>query len=275
MATPPTVPTPPVAGPGAPGAATAEAAPLGGWSVGLARGYNWWAGGWRLFTRAPLVWIVMVIIFAAIVIVLSLIPIFGQLASMLLSPVFAAGILLGCRDLDQGRALTIRHLFAGFGERLTPLVVVGLLYLAGWLAITLVCVVALLSVVGLSGLLAASNGDPAQTAFALLGTAGIGAILVLLVAAALLIPLLMAYWFAPALIVFRGDEPVAAMRNSFTASMRNIPPFLLYGLLGLVFSIIASMPLFLGWIVLAPTLAASIFVSYEDIFGIPAWSHTP
>ena len=35
------------------------------------------------------------------------------------------------------------------------------------------------------------------------------------------IPLTMAYWFAPALIVLRNDEPLAAMKTNSSAPSRN------------------------------------------------------
>jgi uncharacterized membrane protein len=84
------------------------------------------------------------------------------------------------------------------------------------------------------------------------------------------IPLLMAFWFAPALIVLRGDEPLAAMTTSFRACLRNVPPFLIYGLLGLVFMILACIPLFLGLVVLIPVALATLYTSYKDVFGVPA-----
>jgi uncharacterized membrane protein len=99
---------------------------------------------------------------------------------------------------------------------------------------------------------------------------GLTALLVLLVGLLLAIPLLMAFWFAPALIVLRGDEPVAAMKASFRACLRNVPPFLIYGLLGLLFLILACIPLFLGLVVLIPVGIATIYTSYKDIFGAPA-----
>jgi uncharacterized membrane protein len=43
-----------------------------------------------------------------------------------------------------------------------------------------------------------------------------------------------------------------------------------YGLLGLVYAIVASIPFLLGWLVLAPVFAASVYVSYKDIFEAPA-----
>ena len=34
--------------------------------------------------------------------------------------------------------------------------------------------------------------------------------------------------------------------------------------------IVASIPLGLGWFVLGPVFAASVYASYKDIFGAPA-----
>jgi hypothetical protein len=39
----------------------------------------------------------------------------------------------------------------------------------------------------------------------------------------------MAYWFAPALVALRNDEPFAAMKTSFSAFLANMIPFLVYG----------------------------------------------
>jgi uncharacterized membrane protein len=61
--------------------------------------------------------------------------------------------------------------------------------------------------------------------------------------------------------------PVDAMRLSFAASMKNIVPFLLWGLIYLVASIVASIPFALGWLVLGPVLMLTVYVSYKDVFA--------
>jgi len=43
-------------------------------------------------------------------------------------------------------------------------------------------------------------------------------------------------------------------------------PFVLYGLVGLVLGIVASIPFGLGWLVLGPVAIASVYVGYRDIF---------
>ena len=87
-----------------------------------------------------------------------------------------------------------------------------------------------------------------------------------LIALALMLPLFMAMWFAPALVVFNERGVLEAMKESFRGCLRNIVPFLVYGLAGLVLSILASIPLALGWLVLGPVLVASIYAAYRDIF---------
>ncbi len=103
----------------------------------------------------------------------------------------------------------------------------------------------------------------------MLTSVGIGAVFAALVATLLAIPLLMAYWFAPALVVFRNEEPMTAMKTSFNACLVNMMPMFVYSLLGLVFAIAATIPLLLGWLVLAPVFAASVYASYKDIFPEP------
>jgi uncharacterized membrane protein len=101
------------------------------------------------------------------------------------------------------------------------------------------------------------------------GAAAMGGSFVLawLVAMALSIPIYMALWFAPALVVLRGLAPVAAVKESFFGCLKNVVPFLIYGIVLLVLGIVAAIPLGLGWLVLGPVAIASIYVAYRDIYG--------
>ena len=83
---------------------------------------------------------------------------------------------------------------------------------------------------------------------------------------ALLVPLAMAVWFAPALVVFHDLPPVEALKQSFQGCLRNMVPFLVYGIIVLGLGILAAIPAFLGWLVLIPTLIGSTYYSYRDIF---------
>jgi len=263
-ATPPEPPPPSQVPIPPPSTQTAAATPpRDGWAVGANRGVAWWSEGWRLFTAAPVVWIVITLLYVVVIICLHFIPLLGQIAATVLTPVLAGGVLLGCRALDRGGELTIAHLFAGFSNKPGPLVLLGVLYFAGEVLALLIVAVVGIAAFGLGGLSAMWSGDPMQ----LFTTLGLGALTLVLLLLLIGLPLLMAFWFAPALVALRNDEPFASLRTSFTASIRNIVPFLVFDLLGVVFAIVASIPLGLGWFVLAPVLAASVYASYKDIFG--------
>jgi len=249
----------------APRAAVADAAvgpknfiPAGR-TVPTARGWAWIAQGWELFKRQPFMWVAFAVVGIAILLGLQLLlPLIGQIAAMLLGPVFVGGVMIGCRDLDEGRELQFAHLFAGFRERFGSLIAVGLISLGFTFAVALV--VGLGTGIGTATLLG-SGGDPAAAA-----AAGLTLLLALLVMLALLLPLYMAMWFAPPLILFHAQGPAEAMKNSFVACLRNIMPFFLYGVILFLLSFVASLPVFLGWLVLAPVMVASLYTGYRDIF---------
>jgi uncharacterized membrane protein len=231
----------------------------GGRGVPAGRGWNWIAEGWTLFKSAPGMWIGIIVTFAVIYFVVALVPFVGSLASFLLGPVFGAGLMLGCRAIEEGGELEFKHLFEGFSKRPGPLVAVGALYLAAWIGILLVA--ALVGGVGVFALFLGGGQDPAAMAAALTTV-----LLVVLIVLALSIPVLMAVWFAPALVVFHELGPVEAMKHSFLGCVRNMLPFLVYGIMLTLLAILATIPLGLGWLVLGPVTAASIYTAYRDIY---------
>jgi len=231
----------------------------GGRAVGAGQGWAWIADGFGLFRKAPGIWIALVVILFVILVVLAFIPLLGAVATFLLMPVFIGGLILGCRALQGGGELELGHLFAGFDKtHLGNLILLGALTIAGWIVVMLPVV----AIVGAGAVFGVMRGDAA-------GMAAMGGSVMLawLVALALSIPLYMALWFAPALVVLRGMAPVAAVRESFFGCLKNIVPFLVYGIVLLVLGIVATIPLGLGWLVLGPVAVASVYTAYRDIFG--------
>ena len=230
----------------------------GGRAVGAGQGWTWIAEGFGLFKKAPGIWIAVVIILLVITIVFAFIPLLGAVATFLLMPVFVGGLMLGCRALQGGGELELGHLFAGFKEQTGNLLVIGALAIGGWIIVMLPVV----AIVGAGAIFGAMRGDAA-------GAAALGGsfLLAWLIAMALSIPIYMALWFAPALVALRGLAPVAAVKESFLGCLKNILPFLVYSIVVMVLGILAAIPLGLGWLVLGPTLIASVYVSYRDIFG--------
>jgi uncharacterized membrane protein len=98
------------------------------------------------------------------------------------------------------------------------------------------------------------------------GIAAGGVLFAILVMLALMVPLAMAVWFAPALVVFRNVAPLPAMKASFAACLKNMLPFLVFGVIAMVLGFIAALPLMLGWLVLLPMLVGAHYASYLDLF---------
>jgi uncharacterized membrane protein len=230
-----------------------------GRAVPAGHGWDWIADGWDLFKRQPVMWVIFTVVGAVIFIAFQfLMPVVGQLVLTLLAPVFAGGVMIGCRGLEEGRELQISHLFAGFRERFGSLISVGLISLAFTVLIALV--VGLVTGLGMWTLFG-GGADPAAVA-----GAGLTVLLAALVMLALLLPVYMALWFAPPLVVFHAQGPGEAMKNSFVACLKNIVPFLLYSVILFLLSIVATIPMLLGWLVLVPVIAGSLYTGYRDIF---------
>jgi uncharacterized membrane protein len=249
--------------------ATVEAQPLppetlipGGRGRPAGEGASWIGAGWRLFTRAALMWIIAMLILFVIYIVANFIPIVGPIVMHILNPVFAAGLMVACASLDRGGEFELEHLFAGFKRNFASLLVVGLVIGLIELAILL----AFLGIAGiglLGGILTAASGEQAEQ---ILEASVIPLLLGTLVALALMVPVFMAYWFAPALVVLHGMEPMAALKESFMACLRNIMPSLIYGILMFLLGLLVPLTLGLGLLVWVPLFFTSTYAAYRDIF---------
>jgi uncharacterized membrane protein len=229
-------------------------------SVDAGRGLAWWTEAWPLFTRQAGMWIVLSLAAMIVAIVVSLIPLLGALAVSLASPVVAGSFMLAARKVEGGGELAFGDLFAGFRDKLGPLVIIGVLVLAASLVIGMV-----VGVVGVGAAIGAAAGGAAHSGAGMAASLGLVVIVVVLAFAAGFV-MAMAIWYAPALVVLDDMAPIAAVKASFSASLKNIGAFLVYGLIYIVVAIVASIPLGLGWIVLVPVLVLSIYVSYKDVF---------
>ena len=224
------------------------------------QGLQWIMSGFYLFRMAPMAWMLLCFTLILIAMTLAILPLLGQFIFTLISPVFLAGLMLGCRDLEQGEKLDITHLFAGFKKNTAPLVTVGGIYLIG--QVLIVGIVMLIGGTAMMEMLLqgkrVNENELMEVADDMLSAT--------LVALALSIPLLMAAWFSPLLVAFHNMPPVLAMKKSFFACLKNILPLQLYGIILIILTVIAIIPYGLGLIVLIPIIFASIYVSYKDIF---------
>jgi len=224
-------------------------------------GWDWITEGWRLFVRSPLMWIVSLVIMFVIAMVLAFIPFIGSLAFQLGQAVFVGGFMAACRNIERGGEFELEHLFAGFKVRFVPLLIVGAIFTVA----SLVLLVLFFMVAGLSLLPAFLSGDPGAMSAAMAGSM-IALMLGSLVMLALFVPVMAAYWFAPALVMIHDMAPVDAMKASFFACFRNFVPFLLYGIVMAIAGFLAVIPFGLGMLVWVPVAIASTYVAYRQIF---------
>ena len=220
------------------------------------QGLEWIREGWELFKVQPVIWILMLIVAGAIFMGLSFIPLLGVAASVML-PLLMGGWMISSERVRTQGELQFEDLFAGFNKHLGPLAIAGLIYLGASIGAMIVAVVFGGLFGGLLAVTQVNAGEAGLFLFVMLG---------FLFGMAMLVPVMMLIWFAPALIVFHNLPPTQAMKLSFIGCLRNIVPFLIYGLVSMVLLFLGAIPLLLGWLVVYPVLFCAAYTGYRDIF---------
>jgi uncharacterized membrane protein len=235
--------------------------------AGAARGLQWWSSAiaWLFGDIAQLgVWVLMALVFFVVTVMLHFVPLLGSIASFLLHFVFSGGLLVAASKSSRGVAPPFADLFAGFGPRAGQLIALALLVFVACLAVFALMMAvgftAALSVIA-SGLLNnLTLPDPAAWGI------GLGSLGLLALCLLALVPISMAAWLAPALVMLRGTAPVEALRLSLAACSRNMGALTVYGLVGIFFAIVATLLLGLGWLVLLPLALLSTYAAFQDLF---------
>ena len=230
-------------------------------SLNALHGWEWIKQGYALFMKAPLLWIVILTICLVAAVMLSSVPVVGEPLLTLLMPVGMAGLMLGCRSLEQGEELELAHLIAGFHRQTSHLITLGGISLVGQLLIFGLMMLA--GGAALVGIL--MNGQPDMDS-SILMEALAGAGLAVFIGVVLFSVLMMAMQYAPMLVFFNNATPVQAMQLSLRAFLNNVGPWLVYLTTFIFLAILASIPMMLGWLILLPLVFTSLYVSYCDIF---------
>jgi len=247
--------------------------------VSAVRGARWLAEGWRMFRVSPLGWFALVFGYWLAMTILSLVPVIGIGVASVLVPAFSVGFMAASRAAARGQQVELAMLAAGFRERLPAQLVLGGVYLAS------LAVVIGASALMDDGMLARwllTGRGPGEEEAADAGFHG-----ALGLAAALYAPVMAMFWFAPVLVAWHGMPPAQALFYSFFASLANWRAFLAYGAAVAVVMLVlptlvllamalvsagalrlAPMALVLPLaLVMLPTLFASFYASYRDVFG--------
>lgn len=235
--------------------------------VEAGRGWGWIVEGWRLFAQAPGIWIVLLLIYLAASVALSIIPLVGMLAHALLNPVLIGGMFYGAAAQARGEPLEVAYLFRGFQdqERLGPLVMLGAISVVGYLLIGLV-ILMLLGGSLLTGFALDSSGmdlSPQAMEGFLIG-AGLLAGLIGLTIGALIT---MALFYGAPLVMLAGQNAWPAALDSVAACWTNMLPLLVFGLIYLVLIVAAAIPFGLGFLILFPVTVCAAYASYREVFA--------
>ena len=247
--------------------------------VPAVHGPGWLAQGWRLFRVAPLAWLLLVFAYWFLMALISIPPLIGVVAASILVPPFATGFMAVSRAAERGGPIALGLLFEGFRRRPDVQLTLGGIY---FLSLVLVLGASALADGGAFARLLLGGEQPEPEMISS------GAFLyAILVAAALYIPVMLAFWFAPVLAAWHGIGALKALFFSLFACLMNwraflaycvaaalltlVPPFIVLSAAGLLMhgaeraSVVSLV--FPMVIVLLPTVFASFYASYRDVFG--------
>jgi len=243
-----------------------------------ARGIFWLRASFALYRRNPPLLTTLTLGYLMVVAAFGLLQPIGQFLLPLFLPALTVILANGFRavDLAQSPGLPRTALIAGIAEHRGALLRLGLLHLAGTLAVLAIDL--LIEGGNKSELLLDMGEETAQLTH-------------MLRLMALAVPLFLAFWFAPLLTAWEGLQAAKSLFFSFVAAWRNWRAFIAYGLavmlvgaffpglilivasllsktLADILSVVLRAMLFL---VFAPVLMASVYLSFRDVFqSVPA-----
>lgn len=248
--------------------------------VAPARGAYWLAEGWRMFRAAPLGWLVLVFAYLMASMLVSVLPVVGPVVVSILVPAISVGFMAASRAAARGQPVELPMLFAGFRERLPAQLALGTVYALGFFGA--IAGSALFDGGALSGSVFSAPGPRED-----LADGGEGLLAGLLASAVLYVPTMAMLWFAPVLVAWHAVAPAKAVFYSLVAFWLNLRAFVAYAFalglvlftaMGALFLATALIPsgaqaanvrslVFPLALVVLPTLFASYFASYRDVFG--------
>jgi len=224
-------------------------------------GWLWIKQGTYLFKKRPALLASLVLIAVAGLIGVASIPVVGEPLSTLLFPVIFSGLLWGCHALEHNEELELAHLFLGFKRNMPQLVMLGgLNLLANYL------ILGVMKITGGGQLVDLMVGNSSDIDPEIFVQAVSGASFAILISIVLTVILLMATQFAPMLVTFDKVLPLEALKASLQGSWRNLAPLSVYGVMMMLYMVVATLPLFLGWFILMPIMLTSVYAAYRGIF---------
>lgn len=226
--------------------------------VSVERGWGWIADGWSLFMKNPGMWVLIILIFSAIMYVLSFIVLLGPLVCGLLGTMLAGGIIYAASRLDGGGSLVIAQLFQAFMDptRTGPMLILGLISLLASLLMGIISEGLMAgSVIG-TGLMGGINAMN-------LGISVLfGILLIMLMTTALAAVLI----YAIPLVMLERMAPYDAIKSSVMGCLHNWLPLIVFDLICSVLVFLSAITMGLGFLIIGPVIAGAWYQSYKDIY---------
>lgn len=189
----------------------------------MSAGWYWIQQGFTLFKRQPLAMFFWSLVTGFLITVSYVVPLFGQMILIIITPMLTFIILNACRQVANGKSMLLSMWLEPLRGRdvRKRLLALGLAYLVFCLAAGLIATLPFLNTLGAS--IGADGTLDEQALFqAMQGPMITFGLLYVLISAL--------FWHAPALIGWHGIRMTQALFFSMVACWRNKWPFLLYGL---------------------------------------------
>ncbi len=232
--------------------------------VGVGHGVQWISEGWSLFMRRPGLWLVTALLQTLLILLVLLVPLLGQVGAHLLMPILSAGLMVVAHRVEYDEPVAVADAFTGFKEHAPAVVNVGVWYMLGWMLI-----VALGLLLG-GGAALSGMAVGMETHYEWLGMiiSVLGIILAVTISLLLVLPLVMSVWLAPPLAVFHDIPAMTAMKQSFLASWRSLPAFVVAFFLVALMLFLTALTMGLALLVVVPVMAGATYTAYRDLFEL-------
>ena len=217
-------------------------------------GVQWFKLGVRTFFKQPLALSGLFFMFMAVMSVLTLIPVLGNVLALALLPGATLGLMAATQETTKGKfpmPVVLLSAFRAGRQQLKAMLILGLIYAGGFLLVL--------------GISATVDGGKFAHLYLMGGAMTPETVMepdfemAVLLAMALYVPLSLMYWHAPALVYWHGVAPVKSLFFSMVACLRNFWAFTVYSLAWLGAFIAMGMGV---------ALVAAILGSPEAVTGI-------
>ena len=241
-------------------------------------GAQWFKLGVLTFFKQPLALSGLFFMFMAVMTVLTLVPLIGNVLALALLPGATLGLMAATEETTKGKFPMPAVLLSAFRagrQQLRAMLVLGVLYDLGFLLVL--------------GISATVDGGKFAHLYLMGGVMTPETVMepdfemAVLLAMALYMPLSLLFWHAPALVHWHGIPPVKSLFFSMVACIRNFWAFTVYSLMwlgafiamGLVITVFAAIfgspevvasALFPMAMLMAAMFFTSIYFSFKDCF---------